>query len=93
VGSSGLPSTHAKPREEYKELEKVRGPSARGFFSEHKKSMITLGDVHAAPEIDREAMKIMSQTGNGRIPVKEGGKLVGIVTRTDIMTTLEIKEA
>jgi len=55
--------------------------------------MITLGDVHAAPEIDREAMKIMSQTGNGRIPVKEGGKLVGIVTRTDIMTTLEIKEA
>jgi Zn-dependent protease len=78
--------------------------------------MITLGDVHAAPEVDREAMQvrdlmsknvltlppsaplteamqIMSKTGIGRIPVKQGGNLVGIVTRTDIMTTLEIKEA
>jgi CBS domain-containing protein len=38
-------------------------------------------------------MQIMSRTGIGRIPVKQGGDLVGIVTRTDIMTTLEIKEA
>lgn len=78
--------------------------------------MITLGDVRAAPPLDREAMqvrdlmsrnlvslppeapltdamKIMSQTGIGRVPVVKEGELVGIVTRTDIMTTLEIKEA
>lgn len=78
--------------------------------------MITLGDVRAAPEIDREAMqvrdmmsknvvtlppsapltdamKIMSGTGIGRVPVRDGEKLVGIVTRTDVMTTLAIKEA
>ncbi|MDK2975139.1 MAG: hypothetical protein PWP08_1510 [Methanofollis sp.] len=78
--------------------------------------MITLGDIHTAPEIDREAMqvrdlmvknvvtlapsaplaealKIMSRTGIGRIPVKQDEELVGIVTRSDIMTTLEIKEA
>lgn len=78
--------------------------------------MITLGDVRAAPTLDREAMqvrdlmsrnlvslppealltdamKIMSQTGIGRVPVVREGELVGIVTRTDIMTTLEIKEA
>ncbi|MBP2146239.1 Zn-dependent protease [Methanofollis sp. W23] len=78
--------------------------------------MVTLGDVHAAPPIDREAMqvrdlmskevmmlkpssplteamKIMSRSGIGRIPVMEAGELVGIVTRTDVLTTLEIKEA
>ncbi|TAJ43458.1 CBS domain-containing protein [Methanofollis fontis] len=78
--------------------------------------MITLGDIHAAPAIDREAMQvrdlmsrdvvtlpptaqlteamqIMSKTGIGRIPVKKGGELVGIVTRTDVLTMLEIKEA
>ncbi|WP_067048639.1 CBS domain-containing protein [Methanofollis ethanolicus] len=78
--------------------------------------MVTLGDVHAAPALDREAMqvrdlmskdlvvlppeaplteamRIMSQTGIGRIPVVEEGEVVGIVTRTDILTTLEIKEA
>lgn len=39
-----------------------------------------------------EALKIMAMQNIGRIPVVEHGQLVGIVTRTDILTVLELKE-
>ncbi|MBR1368579.1 peptidase M50 [Methanocalculus chunghsingensis] len=39
-----------------------------------------------------EALKMMTMQNIGRIPVVEDGQLVGIVTRTDILTVLELKE-
>ncbi|MCP1662205.1 MAG: CBS domain-containing protein [Methanocalculus sp. MSAO_Arc1] len=39
-----------------------------------------------------EALKIMTIHNIGRIPVLENGTIVGIVTRTDILTVLELKE-
>ncbi len=40
-----------------------------------------------------EALKIMSENRIGRLPVVENGKLVGIVSRSDIVRVLEILEA
>jgi Zn-dependent protease/predicted transcriptional regulator len=39
-----------------------------------------------------EALKIMSVKNIGRIPVVENGVVVGIVTRTDILRVMELKE-
>jgi Zn-dependent protease/CBS domain-containing protein len=44
----------------------------------------------AAPVID--ALRIMSSMNIGRIPVMENDQLVGIVTRTDILKVIELKE-
>jgi Zn-dependent protease/CBS domain-containing protein len=44
----------------------------------------------SAPVID--ALRIMSGTNIGRIPIVEGSQLVGIVTRTDIMKVIELRE-
>jgi Zn-dependent protease/predicted transcriptional regulator len=43
-----------------------------------------------APVVD--ALRIMSMQNIGRIPVVENGELVGIVTRTDILKVIELKE-
>ena len=43
-----------------------------------------------APVID--ALRIMSGNNIGRIPVMDGDRLVGIVTRTDIMKVIELRE-
>jgi len=43
-----------------------------------------------APVID--ALRIMSGNNIGRIPVMEGDQLLGIVTRTDIMKVIELKD-
>ena len=40
-----------------------------------------------------EALKLMSENSIGRIPVVENGRLVGIVSRSDIVRVLEILEA
>lgn len=40
-----------------------------------------------------EAFKIMSELRIGRLPVVSNGKLVGIVTRSDLMKTKEVLEA
>jgi Zn-dependent protease/predicted transcriptional regulator len=44
----------------------------------------------SAPVID--ALKIMSARNFGRIPVVQDGKLLGIVTRTDIIKVTELKQ-
>jgi Zn-dependent protease/predicted transcriptional regulator len=43
-----------------------------------------------APVID--ALRIMSARNIGRIPIVEDGKIVGIVTRTDILKVTELKQ-
>nr|5G5R_A Chain A, SITE-2 PROTEASE [Archaeoglobus fulgidus]5G5X_A Chain A, SITE-2 PROTEASE [Archaeoglobus fulgidus] len=40
-----------------------------------------------------EAFKIMSEMGIGRLPVVEHGRVVGIVSRSDLMRIKEILEA
>jgi CBS domain-containing protein len=44
----------------------------------------------SAPVID--ALRIMSNMNIGRIPVMDGDELVGIVTRTDILKVIELRE-
>jgi predicted transcriptional regulator len=44
----------------------------------------------SAPVID--ALRIMSGSNIGRIPIMDGDTLVGIVTRTDILKVIELKE-
>jgi len=44
----------------------------------------------SAPLID--ALRIMTAQGIGRIPVVEGDTLVGIVTRTDLLRVMELRE-
>jgi len=39
-----------------------------------------------------EALQIMSVKNIGRIPIVDGEALVGIVTRTDILRVMELKE-
>ncbi|MDP3395221.1 MAG: CBS domain-containing protein, partial [Methanoregula sp.] len=43
-----------------------------------------------APVID--ALRIMSAQDFGRIPVVKDGKILGIVTRTDILKVAELKQ-
>lgn len=40
-----------------------------------------------------KALKIMSEKGIGRLPVVENGRIVGIVSRSDVVRVLEILEA
>jgi CBS domain-containing protein len=57
------------------------------------KDIMTRGAITlppTAPVID--ALRIMSVNNIGRIPVVEGENLVGIVTRTDILKVIELKE-
>jgi CBS domain-containing protein len=44
----------------------------------------------SAPLID--ALRIMTTHGIGRIPVVDDGDLVGIVTRTDVLRVMELRE-
>jgi predicted transcriptional regulator len=44
----------------------------------------------SAPVID--ALRIMSSSNIGRIPIMDGDTLIGIVTRTDIMKVIELKD-
>jgi Zn-dependent protease/CBS domain-containing protein len=57
------------------------------------KDIMTRGAIilsPTAPVID--ALRIMSSMNIGRIPVMENDQLVGIVTRTDILKVIELKE-
>ena len=39
-----------------------------------------------------DALKIMSETNQGRLLVMDNDKLVGIISKRDILKTLQIKE-
>lgn len=68
-------------------------PSKRGemrvadVVEQDEEAMTTI-----APDADAmDALEIMSRTGRGRIPVTEGERLVGIVSRRDVMHFLAVK--
>ncbi len=44
-----------------------------------------------APAMD--AFRMVSNRGSGRVPVVDDGRLVGIISRTDLMRTLQIRSA
>lgn len=53
------------------------------------KDVMEAGAAAIRPDEPLEALqKLMTDTGWGQIPVVEGGKIVGIVTRTDLIKTL-----
>ncbi len=39
-----------------------------------------------------EALRIMTRSDIGRIPVMDGDKIVGIITKSDIFTVIELRE-
>ena len=58
------------------------------------KDVMSKDVVTVSPETNAfDALKIMSERGIGRIPVVEDGRLVGIVSRSDVVRVLEILEA
>lgn len=58
------------------------------------KEVMSRDVIKAYPEMSAfEVFKIMSERGIGRLPVVEGEKIVGIVSRSDLMRIKEILEA
>lgn len=48
--------------------------------------------LHPGDPIER-ALQVMGEVGVGRLPVVDGGRLVGIVTRGDVMTLMHLRGA
>jgi Zn-dependent protease/predicted transcriptional regulator len=66
---------------------------------EHDREALRVGDIMTKAPITLtprspliEALQIMSVKNIGRIPIVDGEVLVGIVTRTDILHVMELKE-
>lgn len=56
------------------------------------KDIMDAGDATITPGASLEALQqLMTETGWGQIPVVEDGKIIGIVTRTDLIKTLTPK--
>jgi Zn-dependent protease/CBS domain-containing protein len=79
IGMVTLADVHKLPPLE-REAMQVRDIMTRGIIS--------LAPL--SPVID--ALRIMSSMNIGRIPVMDGDQLVGIVTRTDILKVIELKD-
>jgi Zn-dependent protease/CBS domain-containing protein len=57
------------------------------------RDIMTRGIISLAPTSPViDALRIMSSMNIGRIPVMDGDQLVGIVTRTDILKVIELKD-
>jgi Zn-dependent protease/CBS domain-containing protein len=57
------------------------------------KDIMTRGIIALAPSAPViDALRIMSNMNIGRIPIMDGDNLVGIVTRTDILKVIELRE-
>jgi tRNA nucleotidyltransferase (CCA-adding enzyme) len=67
------------------EIHRLEHAPVKGFMI---RDVITIG---AEEPIDR-AVEIMMAEGIGRLPVVEDGRLVGIITRTDILKTMKGEE-
>jgi len=47
---------------------------------------MTKGDIHVTPQDSVERLQqVMTYSGVGQVPVMDGGKIVGVVTRTDLI--------
>ena len=70
--------------------------SVRGFEKRLKKAMaatardlMTEDPTTIAPDVDvHEAGRLISSSGHNRLPVVEHGRLVGVITRADVLRAL-----
>jgi len=61
----------------------------RKAFASKASDMMTRDPTTIAPDAPvREAAHVISETGHNRLPVTEGDRLVGIVTRVDVLGAL-----
>jgi CBS domain-containing protein len=61
----------------------------RKAFAATAGDMMTPNPKTVEPDVDvREAARIISESGHNRLPVVEGGKLVGVVSRADVLGAL-----
>ena len=61
----------------------------RKAFASKAEDMMTAEPETVAPDTTvREAARIIHESGHNRLPVVEGGRLVGVVTRLDVLGAL-----
>jgi CBS domain-containing protein len=61
----------------------------RKAFASKAEDMMTRDPDSVAPETSvREAARLIHESGHNRLPVVEGGRLVGVVTRLDVLGAL-----
>jgi CBS domain-containing protein len=61
----------------------------RKAFAATAKDMMTRDPDTVGPDTSvREAARLIHETGHNRLPVVEGGRLVGVVTRLDVLGAL-----
>jgi CBS domain-containing protein len=61
----------------------------RKAFAAKASDMMTPDPITVGPEAGaREAARIISESGHNRLPVTEGGRLVGVVSRADVLAAL-----
>jgi CBS domain-containing protein len=61
----------------------------RKAFAAKASDMMTPDPITVGPEAGaREAARIISESGHNRLPVVEGGRLVGVVSRADVLEAL-----
>ena len=64
-----------------KRLKKALAATARDLMTEHPTTVAPDADVH-------EAARVISSSGHNRLPVVEHGRLVGVITRADVLRAL-----
>ncbi|MGH2761340.1 MAG: CBS domain-containing protein [Thermoleophilaceae bacterium] len=61
----------------------------RKAFASKAEDMMTRDPTSVAPDTEvREAARIIHESGHNRMPVVEDGRLVGVVTRVDVLGAL-----
>ncbi|HYZ71334.1 MAG TPA: CBS domain-containing protein [Thermoleophilaceae bacterium] len=61
----------------------------RKAFAAKASDMMTPDPITVGPDAGaREAARIISESGHNRLPVTEGGRLVGVVSRADVLEAL-----
>jgi CBS domain-containing protein len=61
----------------------------RKAFAAKASDMMTPDPITVGPDAGaREAARIISESGHNRLPVTEGGRLVGVVSRADVLAAL-----
>ena len=86
LGCGGITRTHSRT------LARFRGESSASRAQLIKLGAVTAGEAMTAPAVTirpnasiNQAAEIMTTRGVNRLPVVDGGRLVGIVTRADLV--------